>query len=212
MVRKPSRPVVNSHSGIALRSLPRKRPVLAVVEDCQEARPPRPKKPSFRQGYKADNKQGKKSYPILPPFPCGIKKALALLNQWVKGKAITLPHVDQLPSEEDWQGLNFCPYHRKRGHNLEQCVVFHKIFDQKLEAGQILFQNEESQNVHDRPFPDHRERKGKTQVMMVSCIDKEMVSQPEDEPDLDQRASKVQDLFKFEKASMIRWISTRSRG
>lgn len=33
--------------------------------------------------------------------------------------------------------------------------------------------------------------------MMVSVVDKEMVSQPEDEPDLDQRALKVQELFKF---------------
>lgn len=72
-----------------------------------------------------------------------------------------LPHVDQLLSEEDQQRPNFCRYHKRRGHNLERRVVFRKIFDQKLEAGEILFQNEGSQNVHDRPFPDHRERKGK---------------------------------------------------
>lgn len=53
-----------------------------------------------------------------------------------------LPQVDPLPSEEDQRRLNFCPYHRRRGHNLEQCVVFRKIFDQKLEAGEILFQGE----------------------------------------------------------------------
>lgn len=154
-VRKPSRSVINGHTSIAPRPFPRKQPMIAAIEDGQGTRPPRPKKPSFRQGYRNDNKLGKKSYPILPSFPCGIKKALALLNQWIKNEAIVLPHVDQPPSEEDQQGSNFYPYHRKKGHSLEQCVVFRKIFDQKLEAGEILFQNEEFQNVHDRPFPDH---------------------------------------------------------
>lgn len=107
-VRKPFRPTINSHSGVAPRSFPRKRFVIADVEDGQEARPPRLKKPSYRPGYKGDNRQGKKSYPILPLFPYGFKKAIALLNQWVKDKTATLPHVDHLPSEEDQQELNFC--------------------------------------------------------------------------------------------------------
>lgn len=100
-IKKPSRPIGNSYSGVAPKPFPRKRLVIAAMEDGREARPPRPKKASFKLGYKADNKQGKKSYPVLPPFPCGIKKALALVNQWVKDEAITLPHVDQLPYEED---------------------------------------------------------------------------------------------------------------
>lgn len=41
-----------------------------------------------------DDRPGKKSYPVLPLFPCGIKKAIALLHQWVKDEAITLPYVD----------------------------------------------------------------------------------------------------------------------
>lgn len=51
--------------------------------------------------------------------------------------------------------------------------------------------------MQERPFPDHLERKGKAQVMMISTLDEEMAPQPEDEEDLDQRASKVQGLFKF---------------
>lgn len=104
LVRKPPRLAINSHSGVAPRSFPRKRPMIAAVEDGREARPSKSKKPSFRQNYKANNRQGKKSYPVLPSFPCGIKKALTLLNQWVKDKVVTLPHVDQLPYEEDQQG------------------------------------------------------------------------------------------------------------
>lgn len=89
--------------------------------------------------------------------------------------------------------------------------MFCKIFDQKLEVGDILFQNRESQNLHDRPFPDHRERKWKVQVMMVFVADEEMVSQPEDEPDLDQRALKVKSCSNS-KAFMIRWTLTRNKG
>lgn len=36
-----------------------------------------------------------------------------------------------------------------------------------------------------------------SQIMMVSCVDEEMIPQPEEESDLDQRALKVQELFKF---------------
>lgn len=99
--RKPSRSVINTHTSVAPRPFHRKRSMIAAVEDSQGARPPRPKRPSFKQGYKNDSKAGKKSYPVLLPFPCGIKKALALLNQWIKDEAIVLPHVDQQPSEED---------------------------------------------------------------------------------------------------------------
>lgn len=75
--------------------------------------------------------------------------------------------------------------------------MFRKIFDQKLEAGEILFQNEGPQNVHDRPFPDHGEGKGKAQVMMISSADEELTMLSEEELSLDQRALKVQELFKF---------------
>lgn len=66
-----------------------------------------------------------------------------------------------------------------------------------------MFQNKGSQNVHDRPFPNHCDRKGKAQIMMISTIDEEMLSQPEVKPDLDQMGQKVQGLFKFK---MAKWI------
>lgn len=42
-----------------------------------------------------------------------------------------------------------------------------------MEAGEILFQDAGSQNVHERPFPNHRNSKKKAQVMMVSIVDKD---------------------------------------
>lgn len=63
-------------------------------------------------------------------------------------------------SEAHQAGPNFCHYHKRRGHNLEQCVAFRKLFDQKLGTGEILFQNE-AQNVHNKPFPSYHDGKGK---------------------------------------------------
>lgn len=74
-------PSYSSRPGPMPRSFPRKRTVVATVDGNQEARSPRTKKPSFRQNkYKSDNRQGKKPSLILPPFPCGIKKATSLLD------------------------------------------------------------------------------------------------------------------------------------
>lgn len=70
-VRKSSRPTTDT--GAISRSFQKKNPVLAIVEDNQEAKPPRSKKSSSRQGYKTGNRQGKKPYPVLPSFPCDIK-------------------------------------------------------------------------------------------------------------------------------------------
>lgn len=46
--------------------------------------------------------------------------------------------------------------------------------------------------------------------MMVSAIDEELVPQLEVEQDLEQRAVKVQGLFKLE-ASMIRWTLIQNK-
>lgn len=40
-------------------------------------------------------------YLVLPPFPCGIKKAAALFEQWVKDQVIRLPFLDHSPSAVD---------------------------------------------------------------------------------------------------------------
>lgn len=52
-------------------------------------------------------------------------------------------------------------------------MVFQKIFGRKLEAGEILFQGEGSQNVHKQPFLNHRNGKGNGQLLMSSIVDKD---------------------------------------
>lgn len=60
-------------------------------------------------------------YQILPPFPCCIKQATALLEQWVKDSGILFSHLDHLPSQADYMDAD-CLFRRKKGHNLEHCV------------------------------------------------------------------------------------------
>lgn len=67
-------------------------------------------------------------YPILPPFSCGIKKATTLLEQCVEESIVFLSHVDHLPSHVEQRDVKYCPFHRRRGHALEKCVLFRKIF------------------------------------------------------------------------------------
>lgn len=63
-------------------------------------------------------------------------------------------------------------------------------FDYKLKAGEILFKNEGSLNVHECAFPNHHNGKGKALMMMASVVEKdeEMILRPTLEPDLDQMA------------------------
>lgn len=80
----------------------------------------------------------------------------------------------------------------KKKHTPEQCVLFRKIFDKKLKAGVILFQNEGAPNIHERLFPNHHNNKGKGHVLMVFPLKKrcrrDVSMQPEREPDLEKMA------------------------
>lgn len=55
-----------------------------------------------------------KTYLVLPPFLCGIKKATALLEQWVKVSVVYLPCMDQFPSQADQNDAKYCPLHLRR--------------------------------------------------------------------------------------------------
>lgn len=58
---------------------------------------PQVEKPACKQKYK----QERKTFLILPPFPCGVKKATALLEQWVKDLVVHSPFFKQLLSQVD---------------------------------------------------------------------------------------------------------------
>lgn len=107
---------------------------------------------------------------VLLPLHCGIKKAIALLVPWVKDSIIFLPHIDRLPSQEDQMLID---YPDKKRHNLEQCMGFKKIFDQKIKAGEILLQAGRALNIREHPFPNHHNGKGKGLLLKVSTLGKD---------------------------------------
>lgn len=141
----------------------------------------RSKKPSFRQKHNSQYRQNKKAFPVLSPFPCGIKKATALLEQWVKDSVIFLSHVDRLPSQEDQRDAKFCLYHLRKGHSREYCVVFRRIFNKNVKAREVLLPNKVALNAHERPSLKHHNNKGKGQVLIVSTLgrDEDLSMQPE---------------------------------
>lgn len=79
-------------------------------------------------------------------------------------------------------------------------MSFKRIFDKELQDGEIIFQNEGACNVHERPFMNHNNDRGKGQVMMVYASERDIREdvpiQPEGDPDLDMMAQRVQFKFK----------------
>lgn len=47
----------------------------------------------------------------------------------------------------------YCPYHWKKGHILEQHVLFRKIIDEKHSLGEVLFQEGKPLSIDELPFP-----------------------------------------------------------
>lgn len=73
--------------------------------------------------------------------------------------------------------------------------MFRRIFDKKIQDGEITLQNEGARNIYEQPFPNHNNNKNKGHAIMVSASD-ELPMQAEDEPDLKKMAQWVQNLFK----------------
>lgn len=94
-------------------------------------------------------------YPVLQPFPYDSKKAIALLDRWVKDRITTLPKVHYLPSPKDQKDERNDPYHRRIGHPFEQCITFTQTFDEKHKAREVLLQQNKGININERPLPEH---------------------------------------------------------
>lgn len=101
-----------------------------------------------------------------PPFLYGMKIAALLLKQWVRDLVVRLFYTNCFPYEADQSATNYYPYHWRKGHLLEQCVLFRRLFDENLEAGEILIPEGETTNAHGAPFPMHLDQ-GKGYLMMA---------------------------------------------
>lgn len=83
----------------------------------QEVRPPRSKKPSFRQCYKY-NRQGNESYPVFQPFSCGIKKEVLFLRAVVKASSTKVVQSEARGGEETPEQTERCP----ESYNFGTCL------------------------------------------------------------------------------------------
>lgn len=75
---------------------------------------------------------------VIASLPCNEKKVATLLKQWIKDSIVQLSFVNQTPSQIKVKDPNFCTYHRRKGHALDQCLVFRNIFDKKLQDEEII--------------------------------------------------------------------------
>lgn len=96
--------------------------------------------------------------------------------------------------------LKCCPYYRRNGHPLEQCVLFGSLFDENSKVDEKLLKEVGADNIIESPFP-RRQDSGKGYTVMVchSVTGAEMMT-AKGESNLDTMAQRVQNLFKFMKS------------
>lgn len=135
---------------------------------------------------------------LLTLFLCE-KKALALLEQWIKHEVIQFLEVESLSTTEDKKHSKDCLSHRKRGYSLKQCYSFQGVFNVKHKAGEVLLQ-EGNTSINTLPFLKHDDRdKGHVMVASHREVGVEKVDEKilEAELDLDWMAQQIQNLFKY---------------
>lgn len=171
-VRKTSKRSSTSRVNSVARLSPRKRLIVAVAEKDQGSRSSNQK--SLLTGQTTNqNSNGKKD------IPC-----LTILSLWHEESHSVIRAMDERfnhPAgfcgadalQEDKKEAKYCPYHRRKGHTLEQCASFRRIFDNKLQAWEIIFQNEGALNIHEQPFSNYNNDRGKVQLMVVSIWNKD---------------------------------------
>lgn len=81
----------------------RKRCIIATLEEDERSK-------SFTSKRLTNDRRGHR-----PPFPDDPKKAMTLLDKWVRDKVVTLPEAHRVPSCKDQEEM-YCPYHWNRGY------------------------------------------------------------------------------------------------
>lgn len=76
--KRPPPPSLANHPNPTMNTIFIKRSIVATIKKSQEARPSKSTRLYFKQERKPEYRQEKK---VFPPFPYGIKKATALLEQ-----------------------------------------------------------------------------------------------------------------------------------
>ncbi|CAL5386670.1 unnamed protein product [Camellia sinensis] len=99
-------------------------------------------------------------------YPCEIEEVKALVKEWVADGELKLPYVEEMPSKKDRESPEFCVYHRTLKHPTEKCWTLRKIFRDKVEADELRFKKQGTQDIREQPYPQHRD-KGKNVAMIA---------------------------------------------
>lgn len=82
-----------------------------ALNNAKEAKPSGPKRSTFER-------RESKEYPILPPFPCGVKSAIELLKQRVKEESFVFPTLNASLQRQTKEPQTIA-LPLRRGHSLE---------------------------------------------------------------------------------------------
>lgn len=99
-----------------IRLASRKRTMITTLEKGKEAKPSNLKKPVY-------GRKEPRQFPVLPTFPCAVKKATILLEEWVKEQVIHLIEVNYISSLKAQKDVRCSLNHWRKGHTLKQWVI-----------------------------------------------------------------------------------------
>ncbi|XP_028082072.1 uncharacterized protein LOC114283459 [Camellia sinensis] len=93
-----------------------------------------------------NGEKGNVSYPC-GIYQCGIEELKALVKEWVAERELKLPYVEEMPSKKDRESPKLCVYHRTLKHPIEKCWTLRKIFRDKVEAEELRFKKQGTQDI-----------------------------------------------------------------
>ncbi|XP_026416767.1 uncharacterized protein LOC113312227 [Papaver somniferum] len=89
------------------------------------------------EGWGAQTNQSYKDQPLPPPLPCSKEQIIVLLQQWVTNKEIQLPPTRTDPNDIHKSNSRYCHFHRRVQHPTVDCYNLRRMFQKKLEVGEI---------------------------------------------------------------------------
>lgn len=87
--------------------------MITTLEKGKEAKPSNLKKPVY-------GRKEPRQFLVLPTFPCAVKKATILLEEWVKEQVIHLIEVNYISSLKAQKDVRCSLNHWRKGHTLKQ--------------------------------------------------------------------------------------------
>src|SRR5262249_5256716 len=124
------------------------------------------REPSVNLAQNEDSKEGKKPRVEKPrgerlkealTYPCSMGRVHAMLDQWLRDGNLKLPRVEHLPTQEEKNDPKFCRFHRIVGHPTRDCFTLKRIFNERVQNGELIIENND---VRNNPLPAHNNQRG----------------------------------------------------